>query len=191
MATWPDTYITPEEYLARERAAETRSEYYQGQMFAREGVSLAHCLIVTNLLCELGNRLVGRDCHVLSSNMRILVSETGFCAYPDILVVCGQSVLLDEHGDVLLNPLILIEVLSDTSQEYDRGHKFHQYQRIRSLREYVTISQNNIQAEHSVRQPDESWLLREIAGKESTLSLSSVGIELKLIDIYDKVDIKR
>jgi Uma2 family endonuclease len=140
------------------------------------GASEAHNLIVVNLLSHLSNRLRA-DCRAYSSDMRLLVSATGLYNYPGVIVVCGNSILASQQGDVLTNPCLIVEVLSDATKKYDRDDKFYQYRHIPSVREYVMVSQAEIQAEQS--------------GEDATLSLPSAGIELKLIDIQDKVDIKR
>jgi len=186
MATQSNTYITPEEYLRIERAAETKSEYYQGKMFAMAGASRSHSLIAGNLFRELGNRLLDRDCEVHATDMRLLVSSAGLYTYPDVMVVCGEPVLADAHNDILTNPCLIIEVLSKSTEDYDRGGKFHQYMRIPSLVEYLTVSQSEMLVDQRIRQPDNSWLTREI-GPHQGLSLPSLGIRLDFADIYRKV----
>ncbi len=187
MATQPSTFLTPEEYLKRERAATTRSEYYRGEMFAMAGASRAHNLIVTNLVGELSGYLRARDCELYSNDMRVLISATGLYTYPDVVVVCGKPVLLDQHNDTLTNPLLIIEVLSESTKDYDRGGKFHQYMRIPSMQEYLTVSQTEILVDHAVRQADGGWLVREIGPDSGTVSLSSLSIQLELAEIYRKV----
>jgi len=187
MATQPNTFITPEEYLLLERAAPTKSEYYRGAMFAMAGTTRAHSLIVSNLVIQIGNRLAARDCEVHSSDLRLLVSETGLYTYPDVMVVCGKPILADQHFDILTNPTLIIEVLSDSTEDYDRGRKFHQYMRIPSLQEYITVSQNERLVGQSMRQPDNGWLVKEIQPDTGKLSLASIGIELTFAEIYNKL----
>ena len=189
MATQTSAFITPEEYLAIERAAPSRSEYHDGQMFAMAGASRAHNLIVTNLVAEFRNRLRSRDCEVYSNDMRIQIASTGLYTYPDVVVVCGKPVLADHHADILTNPLLIIEVLSESTKDYDRGTKFSQYRRIPSLEEYLTVSQTEMLIEQSIRQPDGSWLLRERRPVNGNVPISSLAIELNLADKYDKVEI--
>ena len=189
MATQTSAFITPEEYLAIERAAPSRSEYHDGQMFAMAGASRAHNLIVTNLVAEFRNRLRSRDCEVYSNDMRIQIASTGLYTYPDVVVVCGKPVLADHHADILTNPLLIIEVLSESTKVYDHGTKFSQYRRIPSLEEYLTVSQTEMLIEQSIRQPDGSWLLRERRPVNGNVPISSLAIELNLADIYDKVEI--
>jgi Uma2 family endonuclease len=185
MATQPKTFLTPEQYLALERAAATRSEYHDGEVFAMAGVTVAHSRIVTNLVIEIGIRLRGRDCEVFSNDVRLSVAKS--YTYPDVMVVCGKPILADQHLDILTNPVVIIEVLSESTKDYDRAGKFHEYRRIPSFQEYLTVSQTEMLVDHSVRQPDGSWLLREVTPPASSLSLSSLGIELPLAAIYEKV----
>jgi Uma2 family endonuclease len=188
MATQPKPRLTPEEYLVRERLAETKSEYYQGQVFAMAGASEKHNVIVTNLVLSLGNSLRRRDCRVYSSDMRLLVSNTGLYTYPDVIVVCGKPVLAEQQGDVLMNPLLIVEVLSESTKDYDRGGKFHQYMRIPSLQEYVTVSQTEKLIDQRIRQADNSWLIRELAPSDGKVPLPCLGTEFDFSDVYDKVE---
>ena len=184
MASQPKTpFITPEEYLIRERAALAKSEYYRGEMLAMAGTSRAHSLIVSNLTIQIGSQLRSRDCEIHASDMRLLVSDTGLYTYPDVMVVCGKPVLAGQHFDTLTNPILIIEVLSESTEDYDRGRKFHQYMRSPSLREYLTVSQTEMSVDHSVRQTDGGWLLKEIGPQTGTLSLASLGVALSFADI--------
>lgn len=187
MATQPKPRLTPEEYLIRERAAETKSEYYNGEVFAMAGASERHNLIVSNLVFSLVGSLRQRDCRVYSNDMRLLVSDTGLYTYPDVLVVCGSPNLVNKDGDVLTNPLLIIEVLSESTKDYDRGGKLHQYMRIPSLQEYLTVSQSEMLIDQHLRQADGSWLVREIGPQASQIRLQRVGIELQIPEIYEKV----
>src|SRR5919199_1130147 len=135
MSAVPKTRLTPEQYLAIERKAEFKSEYYNGEMFAMAGASEPHNRIKDNLIGELHARLKVSACHSYSSDMRVKVSRTGLYTYPDIVIICGKPELEDAHGDTLLNPQVIIEVLSDSTEKYDRGKKFRHYKQIESLRE--------------------------------------------------------
>jgi len=188
MATQPKPRLSPEEYLIRERLAETKSEYYQGEVFAMAGASENHNLIVANVVSCLVSGLRHRDCRVYPSDMRLLVSSTGLYTYADVMVVCGKSVLAETQGDVLTNPLLIIEVLSESTKDYDRGGKFHQYMRIPSLQEYLTVSQTETLIDQSIRQDDNSWLIREITPASGHVPLRSLGIELDFSDVYDKIE---
>jgi Uma2 family endonuclease len=188
MSTAPKRRLTETEYLAIERAAETRSEFYQGEMFAMAGVSLQHSLIASNLNRAIGNAIDGRGCQVHQSELRVKVDQTGLYTYPDIVVFCGKAQLEDNHFDTLLNPTILIEVLSDSTEAYDRGAKFSQYRTVSSLKEYVLVSQKEASCERFVRQPNEDWAFRAIIGLESTLMLDSIQIQIPLALIYRDVE---
>jgi len=187
MATQPKPRLTPEEYLATERLAQTKSEYYDGEVFAMAGAGLNHNRIVINLIASLRDGLRGRDCEVLGSDMRLLVSDTGLYTYPDVTVVCGKPILADAQSDILTNPLLIIEVLSESTKDYDRGGKFHQYMRVPSLQEYLTVSQTEMLIDHNVRQADNSWVIREVTPTNGKVPLRSLGVELDFADIYDKV----
>jgi Uma2 family endonuclease len=188
MATLLKHRLTPEEYLVRERLAETKSEYYQGEVFAMAGASERHNLIVTNLVVSLVTRLRGRNCRVYSSDMRLLVHETGLYTYPDVVVACGKPILAEAEGDVLTNPALIIEVLSESTKDYDRGGKFHQYIRIPSLQEYLTVSQAEMMIDQSVRQPDNSWRIRELVPSNGPVSIQCLGIQLEFAEVYDQVE---
>src|SRR5437016_3013728 len=169
--------LTPAEYLAIERAAELRSEYYRGEMFAMAGGSARHSRIKTNVLVELGVRLKGHECAPYDSDLRVCVAATGLYTYPDASVICGPLEFDDEHRDTVLNPTVLVEVLSESSEAYDRGKKFNHYRRIESLQEYLLVSQDEPKIEHYLRCDDGSWKLTEAAGLEVTLRLPSLGID--------------
>lgn len=177
---------TAAEYLALERASETRSELVNGQILAMTGASRAHNLIAANICREIGNHLKGRPCEAYQSDMRVKVSPTGLYTYPDVVVVCGQPQLEDEHGDTLLNPTLLVEVLSPSSEAYDRGEKFAHYRRLESLREYLIVAQDRPRIERYARD-GERWVLTEASGLDAALDLTSIGCRLALADVHDKV----
>jgi len=189
MAVQPKTYLTPEEYLALERAAETKSEYFEGEMVATSGASRPHNLIVTNLVSELRGQLKGRPCEVYAADMRVKIEtlRRPMYTYPDLVAVCGEPQLEDEHLDTLLNPTLLVEVLSPSTESYDRGRKFAAYRTLSSLQEVVLVAQDEPLVELYTRQPDQRWLLSEVAGLDAVAQLISVDCELSLREIYDKV----
>ena len=150
MPAMPKPLLTPEEYLARERRAETKSEYLRGEVFAMAGASRAHNLIASNAAGELRQQLRDRPCEVYPSDMRVKVSPSGLYTYPDVTVVCGEPQFEDAEVDTLLNPKVLVEVLSPSTADYDRGGKFTHYRRLPSLQEYVLISQDRPLVEHYV-----------------------------------------
>jgi Uma2 family endonuclease len=181
--------FTPEEYLALERKAERKSEYFNGEIFAMSGASPQHVLIVTNVVAELRGQLKTRPCTVYSTDLRLKVSATGLYTYPDVIVVCGEPQFDDDHKDTLLNPTLIVEVLSESIKDYDRGAKFEQYRKIESFVEYVLIAQDKRHVEHFVRQAGNRWLLSETNRLEDTLELTSIACNLMLTEVYDKVEL--
>jgi Uma2 family endonuclease len=189
MASQTRPRVTPEEYLAMERRAEFKSEYIDGYVYAMGGASESHNLIVTNLVTQLSTQLRNRPCKVYPSDLRVDVRENRFYAYPDVTVVCGEAIFRDEQTDNLLNPTVIIEVLSDSTEVYDRGVKFARYRRIDSLVEYVLVAQDRRHIEHYVRQSDGQWLFSEATDLQETVHLRSIDCHLVVEDVYDKVDI--
>ncbi len=175
------------EYLQLERKAETRSEYFSGEVFAMAGGTRSHSLIATNLLRELSSRLKTTDCVAYNSDLRVKVEATGLLTYPDISVVCGDQRFLDEQEDTLLNPSVVIEVLSDSTEAYDRGKKFEHYRQIPSCCEYLLVSQKEPRIEQFIRQPKGEWTLKEAAGLSAEIKLRSLGMALPLREVFAKV----
>jgi Uma2 family endonuclease len=189
MSSQAQKRFTPEEYLALEREAQCKSEYYAGEIFAMAGASRWHNLIVANIISELRSQLKGRPCTTYPSDMRLKVCPTGLYTYPDVTVVCGEAQFEDNQQDTLLNPTLIVEVLSDSTEAYDRGGKFAHYRKLASLMEYVLIAQTKPHIEHYVRQPDNRWLLAEADSLHDTLHLPSIDCRLALVEVYDKVEI--
>jgi len=181
--------FTIEEYLALERNSEQKSEYYAGEIYAMVGASEPHNLIVTNIVSELSNQLKKHTGRVYSNNMRVKVEATGLYTYPDIVTICSDPIFDDEHKDTLLNPTILIEVLSKSTEAYNRGEKFEHYRKMESLSEYLLVSQDKYYIEHFIRQPNDQWLLLETNHIEQILELPSIHCQLALSEVYDKVEI--
>jgi Uma2 family endonuclease len=152
-------YLTPEEYLALERQVETKSEYWGGEVYALAGASTNHTIIGANTLAELVMQLKGRPCTAHTNDLRIKVTRAGLYTYSDVVVVCGKAEFEDRSEDTLLNPTVLIEVLSPSTEAYDRGTKFEFYRTLESLYDYLLISQSKPIIEHFTRQPDDRWLL--------------------------------
>ncbi len=180
--------FTPEEYLDLERLSEIRHEFLDGTVYAMAGESLAHSKICFNLYVAIGMQLRGTNCSGLSPNMKVRAGEAGLYAYPDLAVVCGEPVFHDQHGDVLLNPTVIFEVLSRSTQTYDRGEKFERYKSIETLRDYVLVSQDRPRLEHFSLQTDGTWAHAELEGTDAALTLDSVNCRLALADIYDRID---
>ena len=182
------THLTPEEYLAFERKATTKHEYLNGQIVAMSGASFAHNFLTMNTANQLYNQLIGGECQVATSDMRVKVTQIDSYFYPDVVVVCGEPRAEDDTFDTLLNPTVVVEVLSPSTETYDRGEKFEHYQQIASLKEYVLISQDKIRVEHYHRQ-ETGWMQTEFQGLEEVLPLLSIGCELRLQDVYRRVEV--
>jgi len=181
------TRYTPQEYLARERKAEFKSEFCNGFITAMAGTSREHCLIALNLGREISSQLKNRPCEAYISDMRVLVSPTGLYTYPDVVAVCGKPLFEDAEVDTLLNPTVIVEVLSPTTESYDRGKKFGHYRLLESLREYVVVAQDHVMVERYTRQGEE-WVLTALNNLDATLRLDSIGCEVSLREIYAKVE---
>ena len=180
--------LTPQEYLAIERKAEFKSEFYDGEMFAMAGASWEHTFIKDNVARHAGNQLADGPCRVLTSDMRVKVDATGLYTYPDIVIVCTELKFEDKVFDTLLNPRVIIEVLSDSTEQYDRGTKLKHYRRVPSVQEVVLIAQDRPLVERYVRQTDHSWLLTEFRELTEIFEFGSVPVKIALTDIYRSVE---
>ncbi|HEX2201727.1 MAG TPA: Uma2 family endonuclease [Longimicrobium sp.] len=187
MATAAEHIYTPEEYLALERGADHRSEYIHGRIYAMAGASRRHNLIVLSLGSEIRAALRGRPCEVYANDMRVKVVATDFYTYPDVVAVCGTPEVEDRHGDTLLNPSLIIEVLSDSTERYDRGETFAHYRRLESLREYVLVSQDEVRVQRYVRD-GERWVFSEIDDLGRVLPLESIDCTIPLREVYAGVE---
>ncbi len=187
MASVPNYYLSPEEYLTLERKAEFKSEYVDGVVYALAGASQRHNLIVANIIITIGEQLKSRPCRVYPSDLKVRLPNSKRFFYPDVTVVCGDEEFADEEQDVVLNPTLIVEVSSESTSAFDRGKKFLSYQQIGSLREYLLVSQDEILVEGYARQGNDTWLYTRAMGLDGRLSLLSVQCDLSLDDIYDKV----
>lgn len=187
MSSQRQTYISLEEYLAVERQAEFRSEYFDGEIFAMAGASKPHNIIVGNLNRLIGTQLLDRPCSVYANGMRVKVIPTNKYFYPDVVATCGEEMFEDAATDTLLDPQLIIEVLSPSTEGYDRGKKFEHYQRIPSFVEYVLISQEPYRIEHYAHEGEQRWSYTEYRHAGEVLRLHSIDCELTLKDIYVKV----
>lgn len=187
MSSQPIHYFSVEEYLRLEREASYRSEYFDGETFAMAGASRRHNLISINAGGSLNTQLAERECEVYVSDMRVRVEATNLLTYPDVVVVCGEPRFHDEEADTLLNPTLIIEVLSKSTSCFDRGEKFEHYRAIESFIEYLLIAQDKIYVEHYIRQPDMSWLMRIYRNQTDLIHLPSINCDLMLSAIYNKV----
>jgi len=188
MSAIPKTKLTPDEYLKFERKSEVKHGYFAGEIFAMSGAKRNHNKIVGNLSGLVWQHLKEKDCEFYPTDMRVFVPATGLYTYPDLVVVCGEPKFQDEVFDTLLNPILLIEVLSDSTEGYDRGKKFQHYRSIESLREYVLVSQDEARIEKYVKQGDGFWVLSEAVGLESEIEFSSIECRIALSEVYDKID---
>jgi len=177
-------HYTPEAYLMLERKADHKSEYVNGQIIAVAGASRRHNLIAGNLYREVSQQLRGRSCEAYISDMRIKVDHTGLYTYPDVVVACGE--IRFEDRDTLLNPTVIVEVLSASTEAYDRGAKFAHYRRLDSLQEYLLVAQDNVSIEHYVRQ-GVKWALSEASTLDACVHFVSIDCNMALHDLYDKV----
>jgi Uma2 family endonuclease len=182
------TLYAAQEYLAFERKSPIKHEYRNGSIFEMPRSNRWHKLITGNLGCELSTQVRDRPCELYMSAMRILVSRTGLYTYPDVVAVCGEPRFEDSERDTLLNPNVIIEVLSESTEAYDRGKKFGHYRRLESLREYVLVAQDEVRVERYTRQGDD-WLLTELSNLDDTLRLESIGCAVALHEIYAKVEL--
>lgn len=187
MSTLPaQTYLTPEEYLTWERKQPFKNEYYNGQIVAMSGASRWHNRITLDTSTDLNNQLMDSDCEVFSGDMRVRTSPTVSYFYPDVIVVCGEPRFEDDTFDTLLNPIVVIEVLSPSTAAYDRGEKFESYKQLASLQEYILISQDRVRVESYHRQGTQ-WLHNTLQRLEDVLSLASIECEIPLRAIYRRV----
>jgi Uma2 family endonuclease len=185
MASDPKPRVSPEDYLALERRSETRSEYLDGEIFGMTGASRRHNLLAGNLYTAFRTQLRPKGCEVYFSDMRVKVPATGLYTYPDV-VVCDEPQFEDAEVDSLLNPQVIVEVLSKSTEDYDRGTKLMHYRTLPSLAEYLLVSQDRVHVEHYLHQSD-GWLLTDTDRREDIVELPSVGARLPLADLYDGV----
>lgn len=188
MSALAQNRLTAEEYLAFDRGSELRHEYYGGEIFAMSGASAAHNTICWNLTVQLDPHLRAGGCRGFANDMRVAIETTSLFTYPDLVVVCGPPQYLDaSQPDTLTNPALIVEVLSASTEDYDRGRKFAHYRTLPSLQGYLLLSQDRVHAELFQRQPGDQWLLSETSDPEVRISLPVAGAALRLGDLYDGV----
>jgi Uma2 family endonuclease len=189
MLAKPQPHLSFDDWLAIERTStDQRCEYVAGEVFAMAGGSEEHNLIVANVVRELGNQLKGRPCRVYPSDMKVHIATAEVGAYPDVMVICGERDFHDGRRDVVTNPTLIVEVLSDSTEAYDRGDKFRYYRSLPSLQAYLLLSQDRIQAELFLRQSDGTWSLSTYQESSESIPLSVIEAELSLAEVYDKVE---
>jgi Uma2 family endonuclease len=187
MSAQPHTTMTPEEYLAFEERSADKYEYYGGIIVALAGGNQAHSIICSNLNAILHNQLRQRPCTVYTSDMKVKAERPRKYMYPDLSIACGQSAFEDPSRRVLLNPIVIIEVLSDSTEKHDRGKKFQYYQSIGSIQEYILVAQDTKHIDHYRRQADNLWLLSSVDVEDERLLLPSIDCVLVIEDVYEKV----
>ena len=188
MSTLPKPFLTLEDYLKIERAAECKSEYYGGEMFAISGARRAHNLISMNVGSGLHAQLRRRPCEVYPSDMRVLVSATGLYTYPDVVVACSEPQFADGVMNTLVNPTLLVAVLSPSTEAYDRGRKFEQYRKIESLRQFLLVASDRVSVELYTRQASGLWLFSSASEPDEEVDLETIECRLRVGDIYEKVE---
>jgi Uma2 family endonuclease len=180
-------YISPEQYLEMERAAETKHEYYNGEVFAMSGSSLPHNFVCHNVYGSLIIFLKGKDCKPFGSDLRIHIPRNTLYTYPDISIICGKPETADSFRDSIINPSVIIEILSKSTKDYDRGTKFFLYRSIQTLKEYILIDSTSVSVEMYNRQVDNSWVLKEFKQLTDSFVISTIGLSLFLKDVYEDV----
>ncbi|MCB9456599.1 MAG: Uma2 family endonuclease [Anaerolineaceae bacterium] len=188
MSALPEIPWTGKDYLAFERESDEKHEFVDGVVYAMTGASERHNLVTGSAYASLYSQLRKRPCRVYPSDMRVKVAQTGIYTYPDISIVCEPPRFEDDRQDTLLNPVVLIEVLSPSTENYDRGKKFQHYRTLESLQEYLLIAQDSPHIEHYRRQADNQWLLTDVAQADAVIELPSIACTLALADVYEKVD---
>jgi Uma2 family endonuclease len=189
MSAVPATkYISIEDYLAAEETAEVKHEYYQGEVFAMAGGSIAHNRIVRNVLAALDNFLKGKGCEVFPSDLKVHNEANTLFTYPDISIVCGKPERWANRNDTITNPAVLIEVLSKSTQGYDRGQKFHLYRSIPSLKEYILISSTEIFVERYTKQATGFWNFRETSNPEDNFQVETIDFSCPIKELYRNVE---
>ena len=183
------SWISPEDYLHIERRSTYRSEYVNGEMFAMAGATRQHNRISSNLVSEINLHIKSSDCNIYSSDLRVHVPSTGYFTYPDIVITCGKEEFTDAHNDVLVNPLVIMEILSDSTASIDRGKKFEQYRELASFVEYLLVEQRTPHIEQYILYDAQEWRYRTVRGIDEQVRIQTIDCTLSLRDIYHKVDL--
>ncbi len=187
MSAFPEPYYSLEDYFALEERGEGKHEYFRGEIFAMTGGTERHNLITGNVIGELRNQLRGKGCKVYPSDLRVKIEATGLYTYPDTLVICGPVQFEGTRRDSVTNPVLIAEVLSPSTEGYDRGRKFQQYREIPSLRAYLLIAQDAMRVEYYARQNGQEWRFTDYITPEARIHLEAVDATVTLADIYDQV----
>ncbi|CAK0779526.1 Uma2 domain-containing protein [Gammaproteobacteria bacterium] len=187
MFTKQKILITPEQYINQERASHFKSEYLNGEIYAMAGSSREHNQIASNIVIELGGKLRNSPCSIYFSDMKVKIAAIKKYTYPDIIISCDQQLFEDNDNDILLNPIVIIEILSDSTEAYDRGLKFFHYRLIDSFKEYILVSQKFCQVEHFLRQENNQWIYSAFHTMTDNLMIHSFNCILSLQEIYRRV----
>jgi len=180
-------YFSPQKYFEGEEIAEYKNEYYHGEIFAMSGASFNHNVISGNVFAKLHSSLRDPSCFVFAGDMKIQIEKDAYYTYPDISIVCGDIEFTQNRDDIIENPLVIIEILSRSTKSYDRGDKFSAYRKIRSLRDYILIDQYARHVEYFFKNKADRWELEELKNPNDILKIRSVGMELSLEAVYDRV----
>jgi len=186
MSTQPKTFVPAEEYLERERKAEYKSEYFNGEIFAMAGATETHNLLAMSAAALIYGQFLRRNCRVYGSDMRVNVSATGLYTYPDVSAVCGEPQFLDDRDDTLLNPALIVEVLSVSTEAYDRGRKFDHYRSVPSLKQYVLVASDRVHVDVFTRDTVGRWVLSSFEAPGDEIELDSIECRLLISGLYDK-----
>jgi Uma2 family endonuclease len=179
---------TVDEYFAFEESQEERYEFHKGEIVNISGASINHNRIVMNISADIGNFLKSKTCEVYSLAMRVWVEENDVFTYPDILVICDSPKFYSQRNDTITNPLIIVEVLSESTRNYDRGDKFMFYRSLASFKEYILVDQYAVHVEHFYKTEDGKWVLTEYNSMDNTLVFIHLNFQISITDIYNKVD---
>ncbi|MCP4350842.1 MAG: Uma2 family endonuclease [Desulfobacterales bacterium] len=180
-------FISPEEYFMMEESAEYKSEYYHGEIFGMSGASVNHNLITSNVIISLGNSLQNSSCLIFPSDIKVQMDKDRHYAYPDVSVVCGDIEYVENRNDIIVNPVVIFEILSKSTKDYDRGSKFTAYRNITSLKDYILIDQYSIFVEHYFKQGENEWGLKVFKNISEQINIRSIGAELFLTSVYKNI----
>lgn len=188
MTAVPKKIITPIEYLEMERLSNEKHEYYAGEIYAMSGASLRHNIITSNIFGYLFSKLKGKKCRLFGSDLRIHIPKNSLYTYPDLSIICGKVETIDNQFDTAINPIVIIEILSSSTRNYDKGEKFTLYRDVETLMEYIVVDSEKISIEKHIRNEDGSWQFTEYKNLEQFISLDTVSVEIKLSEIYEDVE---
>jgi len=191
MQEYAKKYLTPEEYLAMEEMAEYKSEYYRGEIFAMAGISINHNRIVRNLSRKLDQALINNQCEAFTSDIKVWIQEKDLFTYPDVIVVCGKPEFYPDRDDTVTNPIIIIEVLSESTKNYDRIEKFEFYRTLPTFQEYILVDQYRVHIEHFYLESKKKWIYTDYSNENDILKFNDIDFQISLKDIYNRVEFKK